>query len=100
MKSVVHKISGSAQVKLIAINIREIVLKSMSLANIHATDAASVGLFLANSTDNYYIFKGLSIPAGVTLTLDSDELQYDFDRFNLYVKLGAAGSTVDIIIKS
>ena len=100
MKSVVHKISGSTQVKLIAINTKKRALKSMSFANIHATDAASTDLFLANPTDNYYIFKNVSIPAGTTLTLDSDDLQYDFDTFNLYVKLGAAGSTVDIIMKS
>ncbi|QDP46365.1 MAG: hypothetical protein GOVbin1709_27 [Prokaryotic dsDNA virus sp.] len=101
MKSVVHKISGSTAVELIDINTRVRPLKSMSLANIHASDAAAVDLYLKNAggTD-YYIMKGLSIPAGVTLSLDSDDLQYDFDTFNFYIKLGAGGSTVDVIIKS
>ena len=101
MKSVVHKISGSTQVKLITINTRARALKSMSLANIHASDDAAVDLYLKNAggTD-YYIFKNLSIPAKTSITLDSDDLQYDFDRFNLYIKLGASGSTVDVIIKS
>jgi len=100
VKSVVHKISGLTQVKLITINTRARALKSMSLANIHASDDAAVDLFLANPTDNYYIFKNLSIPAKTSITLDSDDLQYDFDRFNLYIKLGASDSTVDVIIKS
>ena len=100
MKSVVHKISGLTQVKLITINTRARALKSMSLANIHASDDAAVDLFLTNPTDSYYIFKNLSIPAKTSITLDSDDLQYDFDRFNLYIKLGASDSTVDVIIKS
>ena len=96
----VNKISGSTQVELIDISTRTRRIKTMTLANIHASDAASVELFLANATDNYYIFKGLSIPAGSTLVLDSDDLHYDFTTYNLYVKLGAAGSTVDVTIKS
>ena len=96
----VNKISGSTQVELIDISTRTRRINSMSLANIHATDAAIVDLFLANPTDNYYIFKNLSIPAGATLQLDSDELYYDFTTYNLYVKLGAASSTVDVTIKS
>ena len=96
----VAKISGLTQVKLISINATVRPLKSMSLANIHASDSVSVMVFLANPTDNYYIFKNLSIPAKTSITLDSDDLQYDFDRFNLYIKLGASDSTVDVIIKS
>ena len=96
----VNKISGSTQVELIDISTRTRRIKYMSLSNIHATDAASTDLFISNATDNYYIFKNVSIPAGATLTLDSDDLQYDFTTYNLYVKLGASGSTVDVTIKS
>ena len=42
----------------------------------------------------------VTIPAGATLHLESDELHYDFTTYNLYVKLGAAGSTVDVTIRS
>ena len=46
----------------------------------------------------YYIFKGLVIPTGQTLKLESDEVSFDNKIYNLYVKL--AGSTpVDIILK-
>ena len=69
----------------------------MTLANIHSA-SATVAVFLANSTDNWYILKNVVIPSGTTLKLDSDELDYDASVFNLYVKLG--GSTpVDVIIR-
>ena len=69
----------------------------MTLANIHSS-SATVSVFLANSVDNWYIIKDTVIPAGTTLKLESDELDYDADVFNLYVKLG--GSTpVDVIIR-
>ena len=97
----VNKISGSTAVELIDISTRTRRIKSMSLANIHATDAAAVDLYIKNgSGTDYYIFKNLSIPAGATLQLDSDELHYDFTTYNLYVKLGATGSTVDVTIRS
>ena len=96
----VNKISGSTQVKLIDIDAKVKPIQSISLSNIHTTDAASTDLFLANPTDNYYIFKNVSIPAGTTLVLDNDEVNYDTSVYNLYVKLGASGSTVDVIIKS
>ena len=95
----VTKISGSTQVKLIDIGAKTKPIKSMSLANIHTTDAASVDVFLANPTDNYYIIKNVVVPFATTLVLDADEVDYDTSVYNLYVKLGAAGSTVDVIIK-
>ena len=69
----------------------------MTLANIHSGDA-TVSVFLANPTDNWYIIKDIVIPTGATLKLESDELDYDANVFNFYVKL--AGSTpVDVIIR-
>ena len=69
----------------------------MTLANIHSGDA-SVTVFISNPTDNWYIIKDVVIPTGMTLKLEADELDYDGDVFNLYVKLG--GSTpVDVIIR-
>ena len=92
-----EKITNSTQVKIININTKTEKLTSMTLANIH-TDTATVSVFLANSVDNWYIIKDVVIPTGSTLKLESDELDYDADVFNLYVKL--AGSTpVDVIIR-
>ena len=92
-----NKIVNATQVNLIPINTKTQKLNSMTLANIHSADA-SVTVFLANPTDNWYIIKDVVIPTGSTLKLESDELDYDLSVFNLYVKLG--GSTpVDVIIR-
>jgi len=91
------KITNSTQVNAIPINTKTKQLKSMTLCNIHS-GAATVTVFLANSEDNWYIIKDVVIPVGSTLKLESDELDYDGDTFNLYVKLG--GSTpVDVIVR-
>jgi len=95
-----HKITGSTQVKLINIDAKLRPIKSMSLANIHASDDVSVGVFLANASDNWYILKNVVIPFGTTLVLNRDELDYTTSLFNLYVKLSAGDSAVDVIIKS
>lgn len=92
-----HKIVNATQVNVIPINTKLKKLTSMTLANI-TSDDATVTVFLANPTDNWYIIKDVVIPTGATLKLDSDELDYDANLFNLYVKLG--GSTpVDVIIR-
>ncbi len=96
----VTKISGSTQVKVIDISTKSRPIKSMSLANIHASDSVSVDVFLANPTDNYYIVKNTAIPFATTLMLDEDEMDYDTGTYNLYVKLSAGDSAVDVIIKN
>ena len=96
MAQQVFKITNSTQVKMLDINWGVSRINSMTIANIHSGDA-TVDLFLANSTDNYYIFKNLVIPSGQTLKMDSDEVSFDNKIFNLYIKL--AGTTpVDVII--
>ena len=92
-----NKIANATQVNLIPINTKTKRLNSMTLCNIHS-GAATVTVFLSNPTDNWYIIKDVVVPVGSTLKLESDELDYDGDIFNLYVKLG--GSTpVDVIVR-
>ena len=92
-----NKIANATQVNVIPINTKTKRLRSMTLCNIHS-GAATVTVFLSNSTDNWYIIKDVIIPVGSTLKLESDELDYDGDIFNLYVKL--SGTTpVDVIIR-
>ena len=91
------KITNSTQVNVIPIDTKTKQLKSMTLCNI-VTVPATVTVFLSNPTDNWYIIKDVVVPVGSTLKLESDELDYDGDIFNLYVKL--AGSTpVDVIVR-
>jgi len=93
-----EKIANATQVNLIPISTKTKRLKSMTLCNIDNETAATVQVFLSNSTDNWYIIKNVVIPVGSTLKLESDELDYDGDIFNLYVKLSAA-TPVDVIIR-
>jgi len=96
MAQQVFKIADATQVKMISINDGVSNIKSITIANIHS-DNAIIDLFLANATDNYYIFKNLVLPTGQTLKMDSDEISFDNRIYNLYIKL--AGSTpVDVII--
>ena len=74
-------------------------IKSMKLANVHATDSVSVNLYVYDATlGTFYILKNLVIPFGVTLELDSEDMKYDDELYSLYLKLSASGSAVDIII--
>ena len=92
-----NKIANATQVNVVPINTKTSKLRSMTLCNIHS-GAATVTVFLSNSTDNWYIIKDVVIPVGSTLKLDSDELDYDGSVFNLYVKLGGT-TPVDLIIR-
>jgi len=92
-----EKIANATQVNVLPINTKLEKLKSMTLCNIHS-GAATVTVFLSNSTDNWYIIKDVVVPVGSTLKLDSDELDYDGSVFNLYVKL-AASTPVDVIVR-
>jgi hypothetical protein len=96
MAQQVFKITNATQVKMISIGDNINLIKSMTIANIHSGDA-TVDLFLANPTDNYYIFKNLVLPTGQTLKMEGNEVSFDNRVYNLYIKL--AGSTpVDVII--
>jgi len=92
------KITSATTVEIIDINTKLEKLISMTLANVHTGDA-TVQVYLLDAAGTlYYIIKDVVIPTGTTLKLESDELDYDADVFNLYVKLG--GSTpVDVIVR-
>ena len=96
MAQQVFKITNATQVKMISIGDNINIIKSMTIANIHSSDA-KVDLFLANATDNYYIFKNLKIPFGQTLKMESNEVSFDNRVYNLYIKLNGT-TPVDVII--
>jgi hypothetical protein len=92
------KILNATPVEIIDINAKTKQLKSMTLCNAHSGDATVQVYLLDASAVILYIIKDVIIPTGVTLKLDADELDYDGDIFNLYVKL--AGSTpVHVIVR-
>ena len=100
------------------------ILRSMSLCNIHASDDVIIDLYvyytevnqsndpsrgqynedntldvIADTYQTYYILKSVTIPKGVTLYLSEDELNYESLHHDLYIKLNASDSAVDITIK-
>ena len=64
---------------------------SILLASVHASNAATVDLYFDLTADgtNDYIIKGTAIPLGATLKLDGSDLNYDQNKYKLYIKLGA-----------
>tara|TARA_R110001583_G_scaffold162190_2_gene314353 strand:+ start:2003 stop:2344 length:342 start_codon:yes stop_codon:yes gene_type:complete len=75
-------------------------IKTISLCNIHATDDVIVALYIYDSTlGTYYILKNVTIPNGSTLVLDSKDFSYWNGDYELKIKLNAAGSAVDVMIK-
>ena len=106
-----------------AVQTGSIHITSLSLTNVHATDAVAVDLYLNNlsaaatstqglprgtdwtptsdyvSSKIYYILKSLTIPFGVTLVLEEEDVKFDPIKYALMIKLSAADSAVDIIIR-
>ena len=104
-----HNIRGatSRNNELIAVN--DLVkkrIRGIQITNVDASAAATVDLYLfKESTDDavsetYYLLKNLSIPFGVTLVLDDDDLLvFNSTVFNLYMFVGASDE-LDVIIRA
>ena len=137
MSTIYKNITGSTAQELYSINnltdgptvgsqysptdLKNLRIKTINLANVHATDKVSVDLYLsrtykttgrtsshydsqntADSTDTYYIFKGLVLPIGAALQLEGKDLYIDYENiiYDIYIKLSASDSAVDVIINS
>ena len=118
MANIYKNITGNSAIKVGVINII-----SLSLANVHATDAAVVDLYINNlstattstkglprgtdwtpvsgnvSNKVYYILKSVTIPFGTTLVLDEEDVRFDANKYALMIKLAAADGAVDVIIR-
>lgn len=73
---------------------------AMTLTNIHASDDVVVDLYIKDSTPTtFYILKDTTIPKGVTLVLQANEINFNNNTYTLYIKLNNADSAVDIITR-
>ncbi len=73
---------------------------SIWLTNIHATDAVTVDLYLEKKlTGKFYLIKSKSIANANYLLLENIAFNSRSGEFGLYIKLNAADSAVDVIIK-
>ena len=102
-----HNLTGASGVypELLAPGDNVNSIKSILIANTHATATAEVALFIQDDpedgvTSTFYLFKKVSIPSGVSLLLDdSSMLSFDnsSDGYGLYMNI-QSGDTVDVFI--
>tara|TARA_R110000824_G_scaffold349913_1_gene536822 strand:+ start:512 stop:880 length:369 start_codon:yes stop_codon:yes gene_type:complete len=121
--SIIYKnITGNTATDLNVLREIEYTYSSMSLCNSHASDSVNVDLYLYRNTSSdddkrrvigedgnwneiervdviYYILKAVKLPIGATLLLDESSLSFDNLYYQLYIKLSASDSAVDIILK-
>ena len=75
-------------------------VSSIQLVNIHATDSVNIDLYIEKKlTGRFYLLKAVELPVGVTLVQDNIDFDNSSKGFGLYIKLSAADSAVDIILK-
>ena len=102
-----HNIDGSdgLDVELIKQGSNVQCIKSISIANTHATADATVSLFIQNdptaaSASTFRIISTVAIPSDVTLTLDNDTIpnfNNSSNGYGLYLTVGSS-DTLDVII--
>ena len=79
-------------------------IKSITLANIHASADATIDLFIqddpaSGTTSTFYLIKAIKIPAGTSLILDKSSM-FNFPiKFGLYIMCGAS-DTVDVLLNN
>jgi len=94
-RSVRNNLTGLIDSTFNALNIR-----SVSLANKHATDAVTVDLYIYDATlGTFYILNNVKIPNGATLNLDNSDVSFNNADYELKILLSASDSAVDVIIK-
>ena len=101
-----HNITGSSgvNVELIAPGEQVNTIKSILLANIHATADATVTLFIqddpsSGATSTYNIISTIAIPSDTALFLDQPSMFTFEAKYGLYIRVGSS-DTVDVMINT
>tara|TARA_R100000278_G_scaffold99843_1_gene76589 strand:+ start:45 stop:356 length:312 start_codon:yes stop_codon:yes gene_type:complete len=81
----------------------EIDVNVISICNIHASNNASITVFIQDDptsgvTNTYKIINNVVLPAKTTLVLDDGDLFTYDNKYGLYITVGSS-DTVDVIIK-
>ena len=100
MATLHHNITGELTQQLLAVG-AGVKVKSISLTNIHATNACKVDLHIASCSGKYYLLKSVDLPIGATLIHDTISFSNNTDQFGLFIKLTKSASetpAVDVII--
>ena len=100
MATLHHNITGELTQELIAAG-QNVQVRSISLANIHGSNAVSIDLFIQKDlVGKFYFFKQLSLPADTSLICNTS-FDNSADEFGLFIKLTKSASetpAVDVII--
>tara|TARA_R110002020_G_scaffold155958_1_gene337417 strand:+ start:41 stop:382 length:342 start_codon:yes stop_codon:yes gene_type:complete len=106
MATLLHNVTGSSGVDITLLQPGDdIGIKSIIIANTHASNDATVSLFIQNapgsvSASTFYIFSTVAIPSDTSLVVDGSELPI-FDNseggFGLYLTVGSS-DTLDVLI--
>ena len=100
MATLHHNITGELTQELIAAG-QNVQVRSISLANVHGSNAVSIDLFIQKDlVGKFYFFKQLSLPADTSLIYNTS-FDNSTDEFGLFIKLTKSASetpAVDIII--
>ena len=94
-----HNITGTLTQELLAAGDRASV-SSIWFTNTHASDAVTVDLYVEKKlTGKFYFLKSKSIAVSSYLFLEDIGFNNTSNEFGLYIKLNAADSEVDVIIR-
>ena len=100
MATLHHNITGELTQELIAAG-QNVQVRSISLANVHGSNAVSIDLFIQKDlVGKFYFFKQLSLPADTSLIYNTS-FDNSVDEFGLFIKLTKSASetpAVDVII--
>ena len=100
MATLHHNITGELTQELIAAG-QNVQVRSISLANVHGSNAVSIDLFIQKDlVGKFYFFKQLSLPADTSLIYNTS-FDNSTDEFGLFIKLTKSASetpAVDVII--
>ena len=77
-------------------------VSSLNVSNIHASNDATISLFIqdspaSGSTSTYYFVKNVVLPAKTSLLFNEERYFNYSDSFGLYMTVGGS-DTVDVII--
>lgn len=99
-----NNVTGTANLtsKLLSAGDKINSITSILITNTHASASAVVDLFIDNNVEGaFYIIKNVTIPFGVSVAL-TDNVKFDNTKsgFDLYIKVAASTSTLDVLIKN
>jgi len=101
-----YNITGSTgvTVELVAPASANITIKSVLLTNLHASDTATVTLFIQDDpisgvTSTYKLINQVAIPVAASLILDNPSMFRFGEKYGLYIAVGSS-DTVDVIIST